>query len=171
MIHSGPSVKKMFVNTTTPINICDYNNMPTTTIRLYNPISDKLESVSPYSRKAKIIYRSYIDVLDWTPDQFLPTGLQFKNNMFRLTQKTRTITPWKNRSKTVNTSALNNLVKTHEIVNIAQWWGFRGLDLIKHFKTNIVLYLISHSACKRQFIAELEFEKNENKMKSRMRFR
>ena len=41
--------------------------MPATTIRLYNPISDKLESVHPYSRKAKIIYRSYVEVLDWSP--------------------------------------------------------------------------------------------------------
>ena len=103
MINPEPSVKKMvFKNGTTPINICGYSNitnMPATTIRLYNPISDKLESVEPYSRKAKIIYRSYIEVLDWSPDQFLPTGLQFKNNRFRLTQKTRPITQWKNKSR------------------------------------------------------------------------
>ena len=47
--------------------------MTATTIRLYNPISDKLVSVNPYSRKAKNIYRSYIDVLDWSPDTFSPT--------------------------------------------------------------------------------------------------
>ena len=164
MIHFTQSQPKMiFQNKPNLKNICSYTNtMSPQKIRLYNPISDRLENVHPYTRKAKIIYRSYIEILDWSPDSFLPAGLQFKNNRFRLTQKTRTITPWKNRSKTVNNSALNNLVQTHEIVNIAQWQGFRGLDLIKYFKTNIVLYLISHSACKRQFVAELEFEKNEN---------
>ena len=139
--------------------------MPTFTIRLYSPVSDKLEPVTPYSCKAKIIYRSYIDVLGWTPDQFLPENLELKNNRFRLIQKTRTIAPWKNLSKTINNSALNDLVKILEIVNIAQWQGFRGLNLIKYFKTNIVLYLISHSTCKRQFIVELVFETTENGIK------
>ena len=56
-----------------PINICAYSNttsMAPTKIKLYNPISDTLESVSPYTRKAKQIYRPYIEILNWDPDTF-----------------------------------------------------------------------------------------------------
>ena len=95
LIDTGWSEQKemYFKDSQTPINICGYNNMTAQTIRLYSPISDKLVSVKPYSRKAKIIYRPYIDILGWSPDSFLPTGLQFKNNRFQLTQKTHTIAP------------------------------------------------------------------------------
>jgi uncharacterized membrane protein YcgQ (UPF0703/DUF1980 family) len=53
------------------------------TISIYNPFIQKVVKINKFGRTAKRIYKYYIDVLGFRPDEILPEGITYVNNKFK----------------------------------------------------------------------------------------
>lgn len=120
---------------------------------LYNPYTDKVSKVSSlYGRRAKEIYRGYIDILDWEPATFLPDGMLFEAGQLRYAPETHSADLWRAHPAHLSTAVgLRGMVANHTLTNHALIPGFAGLNLIHHFTPVLREFLQQHHGLSRQF--------------------
>jgi hypothetical protein len=106
----------------------------TKTISIYNPFTEKMSRVAPYSAKAKKIYRYYIKELGYDPAWIVPGDLKFHNASSRFTRLKKSELP----QNITSDSSYKGYFATHTLNNLDKVPGYAGFELLQQFRYGYV---------------------------------
>eukprot|EP01046_Picozoa_sp_COSAG06_P046887 COSAG06_NODE_6715_length_2812_cov_706.046812_1_plen_174_part_10 len=115
-------------------------------VSIFNPFTNKMARVSPYSAKAKKLYRYYIEELDYDPAWVAPKDLKFYEDSGRFRRvKSK---PEPKPPEIFSSSSYKSYLSCHTLNNIEKVMGYAGLDLFTRFRAVMLAAVQKHGGLK-----------------------
>ena len=114
-------------------------------VSIFSPWANRMVSVSPYSPKAKKLYRYYIQEFGYAPSWIVPPDLKFHVGSGRFTRTKAPPTP----AIEARTS-YKNYLGSYSLHNTGKVMGLAGFELMNHFIPKLTELLALHGGVKFQ---------------------
>jgi hypothetical protein len=115
-------------------------------VSIFNPFTNRMARVSPYSAKAKKIYKYYIEELDYDPAWVAPKDLKFYEDSGRFRRVNSKPEP--KPPEIFSSSSYKSYLSCHTLNNMEKVMGCAGLDLFTRFRSIMLSALQQHGGLK-----------------------